>query len=150
MRLSLLCILLAVGALELATAEDGSLRFKYDSEHRYREFYQGMLLLPPPDYSSYVEPRLLVRPKEILKADMQKMSSEQAQIFMVFNADSSESIRSFIDSNRARNMRLEIGDYVLPVDIERTFPWTGTVWLEPRPLPKAKVILGSFKDKNKS
>jgi hypothetical protein len=137
--------LLTLLAIESASGGDGSVRFRYDSEHRHREFYQSIRILPPPDYSNYVDPRLLVRSEEIIKTGIHELPSGQAQISLDFIASNSETVRIFIEANRSKNMRVEIGDYVLPVDLERTFPWQGKVWLEARPTSKANVILNSFK-----
>ncbi len=122
----------------------GEVRFRYDSGYIPSEFYQGIRVLPPPDYSRSVDPRLLVKPEGILRAGIQEISSEQAQIYVVFHAHKGKDVQQFITANQDRNMRLEIGDYVLPVDLEKTFPWMGKVWLQARPLTKARVILDSY------
>lgn len=129
----------------------GGVCLRYDSKgESHREYWQGMRVFPTPDYSRVVDPRLFVKPVGIVEVQIEEAAPVLGQIVVTFDAGKAEEVRLFVDGNRGSKVRMEIGDYVLPVDLERTFPWAGKVWLQARPLAKARVILDSHKAQEKS
>jgi hypothetical protein len=90
---------------------------------------------------------LSFQPKEISTATLMPSDAAQRQIQLTFHPDSVHRIREFIEFNKEKPIRVEIGDYTLPLDVKKTLPWTTGVWLEARPNEKATIILESLRQK---
>ena len=73
------------------------------------------------------------------------VDKDMSQIQLTFRPESIQQIKEYIEFNRAKPIRVEVGDYTMPLDIKKTLPWTTGVWLEARPNEKARTILESLK-----
>jgi hypothetical protein len=91
-----------------------------------------------------VQAILAFQPKDISTETLMPSVSAMSQIQLAFRPESIQQIKEYIEFNKAKPIRVEIGDYTLPLDIKKTLPWTTGVWLEARPNEKAKTILESL------
>ena len=88
---------------------------------------------------------LSFQPKDISTATLIPSGGAMSQIQLTFRPESIQQIKEYIEFNKAKPIRVEIGDYALPLDIRKTLPWTTGVWLEARRNEKAKTILESLR-----
>lgn len=133
-------------AVTIATAQEEHLRFIIDSPGPgYREMRGDLidksLIAPFPA----PEAILTFQPKDVVTAKLLPTDNDMSQIQLIFRPESIQEIKEYIEFNKARPIRIEIGEYTLPLDIKKTLPWTTGVWLEERPNEKAKTILESLK-----
>ena len=82
---------------------------------------------------------------DISTATLMPVDKDMSQIQLTFRPESIQQIKEYIEFNRAKPIRVEVGDYTMPLDIKKTLPWTTGVWLEARPNEKARTILESLK-----
>jgi len=94
------------------------------------------------------QPVLSYQPGDIRAARLVPAEGGTSQIELTFQPQAVAQIKEYIEFNKAKPIRVEIGDYTLPIDIGKTLPWTGVVWLEARPTEKASTILGTLKQAN--
>lgn len=102
---------------------------------------------PASEWVTKVHPPLTFQPGEVIQAEVLKIDDENSQIHLVFRDDSMKQVQEILEFSNQRMIRVEIGDYTLPVDFGKTFPWTGGVWLQARPDAKAKKILETLGNK---
>jgi hypothetical protein len=86
--------------------------------------------------------------RDIRAARLVPAEGGTSQIELTFQPQAVAQIKEYIEFNKAKPIRVETGDYTLPLDIGKTLPWTGAVWLEARPTEKASTILGTLKQVN--
>jgi len=84
--------------------------------------------------------------KDITVATLIPVDKDTSQIQLTLRPEAIQQIKEYIEFNKARPIRIEIGDYTLPLDIKKTIPWTTGLWLEARPTEKAKAILETLKE----
>lgn len=68
-----------------------------------------------------------------------------SQIQLTFRPESIRKIQEFLEFNQAKPIRIEVGDYTLPLDTKKTLSGTTGVWLEARPTGKAQTVLETLK-----
>lgn len=86
--------------------------------------------------------------RDIRAARLVPAEDGMSQIELTFQPQAVAQIKDYIEFNKAKPIRMEIGDYTLPLDMGKTLPWTGAVWLEARPTEKVRTILGTLKQVN--
>jgi len=137
---------LFAAAVTIATAQEEHLRFIIDSPGpEYRQMRGDLIdksLIAP---SPAPEAILTFQPRDVATAKLLPADNDMSQIQLIFRPESIQQIKEYIEFNKAKPIRIEIGDYTLPLDIKKTLPWTTGVWLEGRPNEKAKTILESLK-----
>lgn len=94
------------------------------------------------------QPVLSYQPGDIRAARLVPGDGGTSQIELTFQPQAVAQIKEYIEFNKAKPIRVEIGDYTLPLDIGKTLTWTGAVLLEARPTEKARTILGTLKQAN--
>ena len=114
----------------------------------YRKMRGDIELAPQTEVVTTLNPVLTFQPAEISTALLVSIGEDQSQIHLTFRPDSVKPIMKYIEFNKAKAIRVEIGDYTLPIDIQKTLPWTTGVWLQARPTEKAKTILETLKKKD--
>ncbi len=85
--------------------------------------------------------------RDIRAARLVPAEGGTSQIELTFQPEAVAQVKAYIEFNKAKAIRVEIGDYTLPLDIGKTLPWTGAVWLEARPTEKTRTILGTLESK---
>jgi hypothetical protein len=136
-------IALFAATLSTATAQSPALRFIIDAPGPgYRDI--AGTHKPQMDPVMPVQAILAFQPKDISTETLMPSVSAMSQIQLAFRPESIQQIKEYIEFNKAKPIRVEIGDYTLPLDIKKTLPWTTGVWLEARPNEKAKTILESL------
>ena len=132
-------------------AQETPLHFIIDAPGRgYREFYEGIRILPPPDPKDFPDTRLSISPKSVISAVLRESTPGQVQICLTFKPTERDEVRKYLENNHEKKVLVELGDYVLPIDFKNTLPWQGTVWTQPRLIKKAQAILDSFNKRNNS
>ena len=136
-------IALFVATLSTATAQAPALRFIIDAPGPgYRDMADTKK--PQMDPVLPTQAILTFQPKDITTATLMHADKDMSQIQLTFRPESIQQIKEYIEFNKAKPIRVEVGDYTLPLDIKKTLPWTTGVWLEARPNEKAKTILESL------
>jgi hypothetical protein len=136
-------IALFAATLSTATAQSPALRFIIDAPGLgYRE----MAGTDKPQMDPVIPPQAILtfQPKDISSTALIPADTERSQIQLSFRPESIQQIKEYIEFSKAKPIRIEIGDYTLPLDIKKTLPWTTGVWLKARPNEKAKTILESL------
>jgi hypothetical protein len=134
------CIALFVASLTTANAQVTDFRFIIDAPGPgYRDMAGTQK--PQMDPAIPAQTILSFQPKDISTATLMPSGGAMSQIQLTFHPESIQQIKEYIEFNKAKPIRVEIGDYTLPIDIKKTLPWTTGVWLEARPNEKAKTIL---------
>ena len=137
---SILHAALFVAALTTVTAQVTELRFIFDAPGPgYRSMAGTDKHQIDPAFSP--EAILTFQPKDISSATLKPADNGMSQIQLSFRLESAAQIKEYIEFNKEKPIRVEVGDYTLPIDIKKTLPWTTGVWLEKRPNDKAKTIL---------
>jgi hypothetical protein len=95
------------------------------------------------------QPVLSYQPGDIRAAKLVPAEDGTSQIELTFQPKAVAQIKEYIEFNKAKPIRVEVGDYTLPLDTGKTLPWTGVVWLEARPTEKARTILRTLEQMNK-
>lgn len=132
--------------LTTANAQDPAIRLMMDAPGPgYREL--AATVKPEMDSAIPRQATLTFQPKDITTATLVPADKELSQIQIAFRPESFQQIKEYIEFNKAKPIRVEIGDYTLPLDIKKTIPWTTGLWLEARPTEKAKTILETLKNK---
>lgn len=148
----LLIFTLFLCSIACVNGQDTSIRFIIDEPvPAYREFWQGIRIMPPPDIPPFViNPHFSVNQESMIGTDLHETTHGEAQIRLIFKSSMHAEIQQFLEDNRERKVSIELGDYILPIDFAKTLPWKGSVWTQPRKSTKSKVILDSFRKRNKS
>ena len=136
-------IALILATVTTATAQAPAFRFIIDAPG---PAYRDLAGTQKPDMDPAI-PALTIlsfQPKDISTATLMPSGGAMSQIQLTFRAESIQQIKEYIEFNKAKPIRVEIGDYILPIDIKKSLPWTTGVWLEGRPNEKAKTILESL------
>lgn len=137
------CIALFVTILTSANAQSPTFRFIIDAPG---PGYRDMAGTEKPQMDPVIPTQAILtfQPKDITTATLMPTDKDLSQIQLTFRSESIQQIKEYIEFNRAKPIRVEVGDYTLPLDIKKTLPWTSGVWLEARPNEKAKTILESL------
>jgi len=137
-------VALFVATLSTATAQAPALRFIIDAPGPgYRDMADTKK--PQMDPVLPTQAILTFQPMDISTATLMPVDKDMSQIQLTFRPESIQQIKEYIEFNRAKPIRVEVGDYTMPLDIKKTLPWTTGVWLEARPNEKARTILESLK-----
>ena len=137
-------IALLLASLTTATAQVSDFRFIIDAPGPgYRDM--AGTYRPQMDPAIPTLAILSFQPRDISTATLMPTEGALSQIQLSFRPESLQQIKEYIEFNKAKAIRVEIGDYTLPLDIKKTLPWTTGVWLEARPTAKAKTILESLR-----
>ena len=139
-------IALFVATVSNAIAQAPALRFIVDAPG---PGYRAMAETEKPQMTVTIiltEANLPFEQKDISTATLMPVDSGMSQIQLTFRPHTNQQIHDYIEFNQAKPIRIEIGDYTLPLDIKKTLPWTNGVWLEARPNEKAKTILESLQN----
>ena len=137
-------IALLLASLTTTTAQVSDIRFIIDAPGPgYRDMAGSHK--PQMDPVIPVQTILSFQPKDISTATLMPSGGAMSQIQLTFRPESIQQIKEYIEFNKAKPIRVEIGDYALPLDIRKTLPWTTGVWLEARRNEKAKTILESLR-----
>ena len=139
-----LSIALLLVSLTTATAQVTDFRFIIDAPG---PGYRDMAGTDRPQMDPTIPTQNILSflPKDISTVTLMPTEGAISQIQISFRPESVQQIKEYIEFNKATPIRVEIGDYTLPLDIKKTLPWTTGVWLEARPTAKAKTILESLK-----
>jgi len=139
-------IALFVVTLSAANAHDPAIRLMMDAPG---PGYRDMAVTVKPEMDPAIPPQAILnfQPKDITTATLIPVDNDLSQIQITFRPESFQQIKEYIEFNKAKPIRVEIGDYTLPLDIKKTIPWTTCLWLDARPTAKAKTILESLQKK---
>lgn len=136
--LTLLLLGIAGGSCALAQEQSPAIRILMDAPG---PGYREMAAQPVPGSAYTPLPVLSYQPGDIRAARLVPAEDGTSQIQLTFQPPAIAQVKEYIEFNKAKPIRVEIGDYTLPLDTAKTLPWTGSVWLEARPTAKARTIL---------
>jgi len=129
-----------VVTLRAANAHDPAIRLMMDAPGPgYRDM--AATVKPEMDPAIPRQATLTFQPKDITTATLIPADKDLSQIQIAFRPEAFQQIKEYIEFNKAKPIRVEIGDYTLPLDIKKTLPWSTGLWLEARPTAEAKTIL---------
>lgn len=131
-----------LAATAICNAQE-SYRFIIDAPGpAYRQMRGDIEMSPIVEVTATLKPVMSFQPTDINTAVLVPIEGgDKSQIQLTFRPDAVKQIREFIEFNKAKPIRVEIGDYTLPIDMEKSLPWTSGVWLQSRHTEKAKTIL---------
>ncbi|MFZ4776671.1 MAG: hypothetical protein ACOYM3_14970 [Terrimicrobiaceae bacterium] len=127
-----------------ANAHDPAIRLMMDAPGPgYRDM--AATVQPEMDRAIPSQAILTFQPKDITTATLMPADNDLSEIQITFRPEAFQQIKEYIEFNKAKPIRVEVGDYTLPLDIKKTITWTSGLWLEARPTEKAKTILETLK-----